>query len=366
MVSPIWTQTIPVCLQNVFERKAEVYILDTGDQLGLAFLPENINLLRSEKCLRLAEKLYAGIDVNLRWFKTGSVVSLDLQKFISKSMQTVMPWSAEAIHTITEQVDLCIRFWELKRASVQENQTFMDDEEDFEVKPFESTADISGTPIDAPDADSDRTNDIAKRKPVEHEADVTKRQVQKGACTHVVYNTSYKVAFVVTEESTEAIHELCKVLPDFTSRSLEVSAEHREQCIQLFHHRYFSDQKSLDKKIECYDNLFEAQGHFRTERDFVTDLLHTFFILDDDKGHKMKASVLFQKLANLMRVTDEVKIRSLNQRLPIYLLAAGLQKKRAAEGYMYFGIRERTESDESKTIDVETLTKVREKELAST
>lgn len=69
------------------------------------------------------------------------------------------------------------------------------------------------------------------------------------------------------------------------------------------------------------------------------DLLHDGFDLSNDPAKRIKASELTALISAKLALTGTEQAAGFKQRLPAYLLEAGLQKKRLSEGIFYYGIQ---------------------------
>jgi hypothetical protein len=406
----------PFC-PNADAKLYQVFLVDTGDKVEVAFF-----LSGSERVLDLARQLYGDIDVSIRFEDTNILADVHLIDFVNENLLTSILWSDNANKNMLADLTTCLDFWTMKtksscmqnnakqKANAEPAGVVLDATNSFEVQPYEHKGllelkPLHITPIPSgfhvESVSAEVWNDFAtpilgpdwrtKNNPLREPADAVllpsakaspecsneptirserpSHLIHKGQCEckiDIIYSKFYKVAFL-TRESSGLVKSLCNGLPDLVHmRTIQIPHTHVKTCYEIFHHRYFIDEKVLKLKIESFGVLFaECSLDNSSKNQYVNDLLKTFYIVDDQEANKMKASILFQKVANLMRITDEAKVRSLKQRLPVYMMDAGLKKKRLAEGYFYFGIREIEQSDDTKTMDIDTLCKIREKEIKS-
>lgn len=118
---------------------------------------------------------------------------------------------------------------------------------------------------------------------------------------------------------------------------------HVEHFKAMFHQKIWDNLQQLQEKVKCFQQLYEkdavaCESHTTSERQRVLTLLRDGFELSQDPAKRMKASELTAMLSAKLAMTGTEQAAGFKQRLPAYLLEAGLQKKRLSEGIFYYGI----------------------------
>ena len=119
---------------------------------------------------------------------------------------------------------------------------------------------------------------------------------------------------------------------------------HVEHFKAMFHQKIWDNLQQLQEKVKCFEQLYEmsaiaSESSTKTERQRVLDLLHDGFDLSNDPAKRIKASELTALISAKLAQTGTEQAAGFKQRLPAYLLEAGLQKKRLSEGIFYYGIQ---------------------------
>lgn len=152
----------------------------------------------------------------------------------------------------------------------------------------------------------------------------------------------YELCGEVTNVTAE---QVCEEFPNFDVVQ-HVSFEHPqlEHFRAFFHQKVWEGRQHLQEKLQCFQQLYDKAGPAAsahpttTERTRVLSILNERFVLSDDPGKKMKASELISMLCAQLASDGAAQATGFRSRLPGYLLEAGLQKKRLAEGIFYYGV----------------------------
>lgn len=374
--------------QNVFENA--VVLMDTGEHVTVGYVATPI-------VVELAKQLYSDANVSVNVVDTGIVADSALQAFISEHVGRIEPWSDTAVTQLHDDLSQTVAWWEIKQRRARLEKRAKEDEAaaaaadeawatselpqstrrirtvgyDIRAPP----AALEEAPADVAAADAFDHVDCA---PVGKPADVDQDMFLAGACaarehpanTHVVYNKLLHLTFVVDAVGSKAVY-MCQQLPDFELvHSLMLhDDDHKTSCRALFHAKLCNGVQRAKDRMAALVTLFELDDDVAgavpgTEKDNVAQILRTAYAITSDPVQRMPAAVLMNQMCEALHVFALSEVRSLNQRLPAYFLEAGLQKKRTAQGYVYYGIRRVEQADFGKAQNIEALESLREDDLA--
>lgn len=383
MQTPVQPVAVAVAA-DLFENA--VVLMDTGEHVTVGYIATPI-------VLELAKQLYADADVAVNVIDTGLVADADLQAFISEHVGRIEPWSDAAVAQLQDDLSKTVAWWKIKerRARIEKR-----DKEEQAAEPCELPQStrrfrtvgydirivpepIAGAGAEAAPADVAAADafDHVGCAPVGKPAAVDQDMFLAGACaarehpanTHVVFNKLLNLTFVVDAVGSKAVY-MCQQLPDFELvHSLVLHDDgHKTSCKALFHAKLCNSVQRAKDRVAALVTLFELDDDVAgavpgTEKDNVAQILRTAYAITSDPVQRMPAAVLMHQICEALHVFAPTEVRSLNQRLPAYFLEAGLQKKRTAQGYVYYGIRRVEQADFGKAQNIEALESLREEDL---
>lgn len=169
----------------------------------------------------------------------------------------------------------------------------------------------------------------------------------------VLFNPKFLQTISITKPTKDMLH-IINNHPEFGFIKLFNILTDNKDIVEFISREFnkiqFNDIDEINKKllvasqyIEFSNKHVNTNNNVMTEENQVKKYIENNFTIDDDINHKMKASILYDKIINSKCVTiEKTKLSGFQTRLSRYLKDLGLQKKRYNDGYYYYGIQQKT------------------------
>ena len=300
----------------------DLIILDTGDNYILALKDKNYET---------ALALYTMMDITVNQIETGYKLNDETAQFIFLSIGRIISYGfndtdgsirMDIPMKLIEDIGKTIGFYKTKRfwsgiASKEKDLMLIKNE------------DIRGPPVMSGfDNIYNKLNDL-----IEYHIDTPKQSELSKLNTYVVYNTIYNISLVIQCDVT-----LEKSFPEFQV-SLQMPNTNTEPFMKHFHKVSFGSREEILTKYEAFKTLYNIgkDKSIENEKDKLQRLLESSYDISDNPDQRMKANDLYKDLINFLIIPyNEVSL--FKKRAAGYLLELGLQKKRYADAYYYYGI----------------------------